>query len=80
MLDPQEKKDVQLNFQSWLEIQDRRKDLTAENKDVVEATANLMNSKTKFVSKMFKVLKAKMENGEDEMEEVYNLINEIESE
>ena len=38
MLDPQEKKDVQTNFQSWLEIQDRRKDLTVENKDIVEAT------------------------------------------
>ncbi len=79
-LDPQERKDVQANFQNWLEIQDRRKELTAENKDIVEATANLMSSKTKFVSKMFKILKAKMEDGEDEMEEIYSLINEIEGE
>ncbi len=79
-LDPQERKDVQANFQNWLEIQDRRKELTAENKDLVEATANLMSSKTKFVSKMFKILKAKMEDGEDELEEIYSLINEIEGE
>ena len=79
-LDPQERKEVQMNFQSWLEIQDRRKELTAENKDIVEATANLMSSKTKFVGKMFKVLKAKMEDGEDEMEEIYSLLSEIEDE
>lgn len=79
-LDPQERKEVQSNFQAWLEIQDRRKELTAENKDLVEATANLMSSKSKFVGKMFKVLKAKMEDGEDEMEEIYSLITEIEGE
>ena len=79
-LDPQERKEVQSNFQAWLEIQDRRKELTAENKDLVEATANLMSSKSKFVSKMFKVLKSKMEDGEDEMEEIYSLITEIEGE
>jgi len=79
-LDPQERKEVQSNFQSWLEIQDRRKDLTTENKDMVEATANLLGTKPKMVNKMFKVLKQKMEDGTDEMEDLYNLINEVEGE
>jgi len=79
-LDPQERKEVQSNFQSWLEIQDRRKELTVENKEMIEATANILGAKNKLVNKMFKVLKAKMEDGEDEMEDLYNLISDVEGE
>jgi len=79
-LDPQERKAAQSNFQSWLEIQDRRKELAAENKDVVESTASLLGVKTPMINKMFKVLRQKMEDGTDEMEDLYNLINEVEGE
>ena len=48
MLSPEEKKEVQANFQSWMEIQDTRKELTAENKAVVEATATLLEEKIKL--------------------------------
>jgi len=79
MLDPSEKKAVQENFQTWLEIQDRRKELTVENKDVVDLTASLLGQKTKMVNKLFKVLQNKMENGEDELEELYSLMTDIEA-
>lgn len=79
-LDPEERKEVQSNFQTWLEIQDRRKELTVENKEMVETTANLLGTKTKLVNKMFRILKAKMEDGEDEIEDLYNLISEVEGE
>lgn len=79
-LDPQERKQAQENFQSWMEIQDRRKELGEENKDIVAATASLLGTKTPMINKMFKVLKAKMEDGTDEMEDLYNLINEVEGE
>lgn len=77
-LDPAERKEVISNFQSWIEIQDRRKDLTAENKEIVERTCNLLGVKSPIVNKLFKVLYAKQETGEDELEDLYNLLNEIE--
>ena len=55
-------------------------ELYVENKDIVAATASLLGTKTPMVNKMFKVLKQKMEDGTDEMEDLYNLINEVEGE
>ncbi len=76
-LDPEEKKMVQIDFQSWMEIQDRRKELSAENKALTENSARILNCKPGVVGKLFKVLKAKMEDGNDELEELSSLAEEV---
>lgn len=76
-LDPEEKKMVQADFQSWMEIQDRRKELTGENKAIVENSARVLNCKPNVVGKLFKVLKSKMEEGNDELEELSALAEEV---
>jgi hypothetical protein len=77
-LDPEERKAVITNFQNWLEIQERRKELTEENKDVVSATSSLLGQKATLVNKLFKIMKKKAEDGEDELEDLYNLLNDVE--
>jgi len=77
VLDPEEKKAVQTDFQSWIEVQDRRKELTAENKEIVENSARILNVKAAVVTKLFKVLHKKMEDGSDELEELYELAGEV---
>lgn len=77
-LDPAERKEVISNFQSWIEVQDRRKELTAENKAVVEATCSLLGAKSPVVNKLFKVMFSKQETGEDELEDLYNLLSDVE--
>jgi len=76
-LDPEEKKMVQADFQSWMEIQDRRKELTGENKAIVENSARVLNCKPGVVGKLFRVLKKKMEEGDDELEELSALAEEV---
>ena len=76
-LDPSEKKLVQSDFQAWIEIQDRRKELTGENKAVIEHSAKILNCKPGVVGKLFKVLKKKMEEGDNELEELSALAEEI---
>lgn len=76
-LDPEEKKVVQADFQSWLDIQDRRKELTGENKAIVENSARILNCKPGVVGKLFKVLKKRMEEGDDELEELASLAEEV---
>ncbi len=77
VLDPEEKKIVQSDFQSWLEVQDRRKELTAENKEIVENSARILNVKNNMVTKLFKVLQKKQEDGDDELEDLYELVGEV---
>jgi hypothetical protein len=76
-LDPEEKKMVQTDFQSWMEIQDRRKELSGENKAIVENSSRVLNCKPAVVGKLFKILKKKMEEGDDELEELSSLVEEV---
>ena len=78
-LDPGTKKVVTEGLANWMEIQDRRKELSAENSQIVETVANALNVKKPVVSKMFKVLRRKMEDGENELDELNDLIAEVES-
>lgn len=75
-LDPEEKKMVQMDFQSWLEIQDRRKELTTENKTIMDNSSRILGCKQIITSKLFKILKAKMEEGNDELNEL-TILSEI---
>ena len=77
-LDPAERKEVISAFASWIEVQDRRKELTEENKDIIAGAASILGAKPQQVGKLFKVLYKKQEDGEDELEDLYNLLNDIE--
>jgi hypothetical protein len=76
-LDPEEKKMVQADFQSWMEIQDRRKELSAENKALTENSSRVLNCKPAVINKLFKILKKRMEEGDDELGELAALAEEI---
>lgn len=78
-LDPGTKKLVTEGLSNWMEIQDRRKELSAENSQVIETVASALNVKKPVVTKMFKVLRRKMEDGENELDELNDLIAEVES-
>jgi len=77
VLDPEEKKQVQVDFQSWLEIQDRRKELTAESKAVVENASRILDCKPSVVTKLFRILKRNIEEGENELEELFDLVETV---
>lgn len=74
---PDEIKTAKANFDSWLEIQDRKKELNDENKAIIESTARLLEVKKPIITKLFNVLKKKMEDGEDETEEVSEIIENV---
>jgi hypothetical protein len=78
-LDPAEKKRVQEDFQNWMEVQDRRKELTAENKEIIENSAAILNVSSSDVNKVFKVLKQRYEDGDDknELETLYHIVEEV---
>lgn len=77
-LDPRQKDTVKENFNGWLEIKERRKELNAENKQLVEMTANILDVKKTVVNKLFNYLEKKME-GEDEMAEISEVMDELEA-
>lgn len=77
VLDPGERKRVQEDFQSWMEVQDRRKDLTNENKEIIANSAAILNVSNSDVGKVFKVLQKQMEEGENELETLYHLVEEV---
>lgn len=77
MLDPEEKKAVQENFAGWLEIQDQRKELNSENSTIVENTASILGVSKTTINKFFKILKKKQEDGEDELETLYGMMEDI---
>lgn len=79
MIDPNDKKKVQECLASYIEIQDRRRELSAENKAVIEMAAGILDKKSTKVSKVFKILKLKMESGEDELTDLSDIIDEFEN-
>ena len=78
-LDPEERKEVQTNFNAWLEIQERRSELTKENKAITEDAATILNCKKTLVTKMFRILKKRMDDEGDELADLTELIEEMES-
>lgn len=79
MLDPSDKKKIQENFSAWLEIQDQRSALQEENSAVVANSAELLGVKKPMITKLFKLLKKKTEDGSDEIGELFELMEQVEN-
>lgn len=77
MVDETNKKLIKENFESYLEIQERKTELSRENKAIIDDTARLLETKSTMVSKMFKFLKRKHDDAVDELGELNDLIDEV---
>jgi hypothetical protein len=69
-LTPDQVAEVKTNFTAWDEIGDRASELKAEVKAVLERAAVIYECKPAMVSKLFKNMKKKMDNGQDEINEI----------
>ena len=78
-LDEVDKKRLKENYAAWEEIEDRKKQLATETKAVCEDTARILETKTGKVSKLFKIIRKKMDEGQDEIDELQNLLVEFEN-
>lgn len=70
----EDKQTVKANFDAWCEIQDRKEQLNEENKTIVTDTSFLLDVKKPVISKLFKALKKRMEDGGEESDEVQEII------
>lgn len=77
MVGEEEKARVKAGFTSWLEVQDRKAELSAEAKAVVGDCARLLNVKPTVVSKMFSFLKKRHDTATDELGELTDLVEEV---
>ena len=71
----EEKEELKKLFNSWLEIKDSRKGLTAENKLIIEDAAEILECKNAVVSKLFSFKEKRMEEDNDDLEELVELTN-----
>ena len=69
-LTPDQVAEVKTNFTAWDEILERSSELSSERKAVLERAAVIYECKPAMVSKLFKNMKKKMDNGQDEINEI----------
>jgi len=79
MLDEVDKRRLKENYASWEEINDRKKELAAETKALLEDTAVILDTKAAKVGKLFKVIEKKLEDGVDEIDEMQELLVQFEN-
>jgi len=78
MLDVSDKKLVKELFSDWLEIQDQRKQLNQDNKEILEKASEVLESNKTMTNKLFAFLKKRVEDGEDQLDTLTTLAMEIE--
>lgn len=69
-LTPEQVEEVKTNFTAWDEIGERNSELLNERKAVLERAAIIYECKPAMVSKLFKNMKKKMDDGQDEINEI----------
>lgn len=62
--------EVKRCYDAWDEILERSSELSSERKAVLERAAVIYECKPAMVSKLFKNMKKKMDNGQDEINEI----------
>jgi len=77
MLDETNKNLVKANFDAWLEILERKSELSKENKAITDDTARILETKPALVGKMFRILKKRHDEAVDELEELSDLMDEV---
>ena len=71
----EDKERVKANFEAWLEIEDRKEQLKNETKTVVDDTSFILDVKKPIITKLFKQLKKKHEDGQDETDDIAAIID-----
>lgn len=77
MIDETQKNQIKANFDSWLEVLDRKEELNKESSTLIEDTARILEVKKPMVTKLFKILKKKHDDATDELEELTELMEEV---
>jgi uncharacterized protein (AIM24 family) len=76
-IDEETKKRAKVDFDAYLEIEDRKKELKAEHDAVVGDTAELLDVKKTVITKLFKALKKKMDGEDNPDDEVDQIIETV---
>ena len=77
MIDPSAKKRVKEIFSDWLDINDTRKELTRSANDLRKEASDILSIKNTKVTKLFNFMKKMYEDGDDELGELVDIIEEI---
>lgn len=76
-MDEFKKKKVKELFSDWLDTQDSKKQINASATDIRKDAASILGIKTAKVTKLFNYMKKIYEDGDNELEEISVLIDEI---
>lgn len=72
-----EKKRVKAIFSEFLDIEEQKRQLLDSQKDLKEEVSQILSLKKGLVSKLFSFLKKKYENGENELEQIYEVVEQL---
>ena len=72
--------EVKSGYDSWDEIMDRAKELGAERKAVLDKTAGIFECKPGIISKLYKEMKKKCDEGESEVNDLTLMLETLKGE
>ena len=78
-MDDGSKKRVKALFDSYLDLLENRGDINDQIKDIVDEASTLSGKKKTLVRKTFTFMKKKLEDGDDELDDITELAIEMES-
>ena len=79
VLDEEKKSQLKVIFSSFLDLEDQKKELAQQQKDLKNEAAAILEVKKGIIAKIFSYMKKKYEKGEDELEQIYELMELIEN-
>lgn len=77
IIDPNDKSRFKGLFSNWVEVGEQRKALNDANKEIVKEVSDILNVKAKTVNKLFRFLKEKQDNGDDELDLIIEITNSL---
>ncbi len=77
MLNKEEKDRVRAIFDDWLEMLEARQNINKDMNDLKKEASDILSVKTAIVTKLFSYLNKISSGGDDELEELRELIEEI---
>lgn len=66
-------------FSSFMDLEDQKKELGEQQKDLKDEASRILEVKKGVVSKIFGYMKKKYEKGDDELEQIYEIMEQVES-
>lgn len=78
VIDSHDKTRIKELFSNWLEVKEQRKQLNETSKEVTKEASDILNVKTKTVTKLFNFLQQKHDGGEDELDTLLEIASSIE--